>query len=256
MDLESARKANLLVGNHEGAPVLEILFAGAGFELLRAAELALTGADVDSGCPRWRSFSADSGFLITLASLRAGVWSYLAVRGGFVAPRWFKSASVDCARRFRRGCLGLGSLFACFESDLPRSSGISSRSSRFSFGNDSTEVPVISCLEGAWSGAKFLRSPFGRELSGRGLAASLRQSDRAGIPAGGPRAGTFRISHAERSPGRGHRSGSRKRPSDRVLRDGPTVGGYPRLCLLDPVRYFAIYSVPAPETCVRFRLVG
>ena len=181
MDLESARKANLLVGNHEGAPVLEILFAGARLELLRAAELALTGADVDSGCPRWRSFSADSGFQITFGSLRAEVWSYLAVRGGFVAPRWFKSASVDRRAGFgevaRTGSLLHGE-------DLPRSSGISSRFIPALLRERFDEVPVISVWRAGVGPVSRCRSG---ALSGRGLA-RLQAKRPRGIQAGGPRA--------------------------------------------------------------------
>ena len=80
MDSDSARKANLLVGNEEGAPVLELLFTGARFRVLGAAELAITGAEVESECPRWRNFSAEAGQEIAFGRLRAGVWTYLAVR--------------------------------------------------------------------------------------------------------------------------------------------------------------------------------
>ena len=249
MDLESARKANLLVGNHEGAPVLEILFAGARLELLRAAELALTGADVDSGCPRWRSFSADSGFRITLGSLRAGVWSYLAVRGGFVASRWFKSASVDRRAGFgevaRTGSLLHGE-------DLPRSSGISSRFIPALLRERFDEVPVIS----VWRGPEWGQFP--AAVRARFLEEAWRvsrQSDRAGYRLEGPELelSGFRMLSAPLAVGTVQVPGNGLPIV--VLRDGPTVGGYPRLCLLDPSA-ISRFTQCAPETCVRFRLVG
>ena len=46
MDKDSARKANLLVGNEEDAPVLELLFTGARFRVLSAAEFSIAGAAV------------------------------------------------------------------------------------------------------------------------------------------------------------------------------------------------------------------
>ena len=95
MDLESARQANLLVGNNAGAPVVELLFTGAKFLVLSFSELAIAGAEVECEWPTWRNFHVEPGSEISFGPLRAGVWSYLAVRGGFAAPRWFGSASAN-----------------------------------------------------------------------------------------------------------------------------------------------------------------
>src|SRR5262245_34793495 len=95
MDSDSARRANLLVGNEEGEPVIELLFAGARFRALRAAELAMTGAEIDCAWPQWRNFSVAQGDELSIGNLHAGVWTYLAVQGGFAAPKWFGSASVN-----------------------------------------------------------------------------------------------------------------------------------------------------------------
>ena len=95
MDSDSARKANLLVGNEEAAPVLELLFTGARFRVLSAAELAITGAETECEYPSWRNFCAEAGQEIAFGRLVAGVWTYLAVQGGFAGSRWFGSASVD-----------------------------------------------------------------------------------------------------------------------------------------------------------------
>ena len=51
MDLESARRANLLVGNGAGAPLVELLFTGAKFLVLSSSELAIAGAEVDATGP-------------------------------------------------------------------------------------------------------------------------------------------------------------------------------------------------------------
>ncbi len=61
MDLESARRANLLVGNDAGAPVLELLFTGAKFLVLTSSELAIAGAEVECDWPTWRNFRVEAG---------------------------------------------------------------------------------------------------------------------------------------------------------------------------------------------------
>ena len=61
MDLESARTANLLVGNDAGAPLVELLFTGAKFLVLSSSELAIAGAEVECEWPTWRNFRVEPG---------------------------------------------------------------------------------------------------------------------------------------------------------------------------------------------------
>ena len=143
MDVDSARKANLLVGNDEGAPVLELLFTGAKFRVLGAGEMAIAGADVDCEWPRWRNFSVASGDEISFGKLRAGVWTYLAVRGGFVAPRWFGSASVHFRAGFGDG-LRPGAQLSCAESQR---SEISSRFVPELIRERYDQAPALACTK-------------------------------------------------------------------------------------------------------------
>ena len=92
MDKDSARKANLLVGNEEDAPVLELLFTGARFRVLERPSF-LAGAAVESDRPQWRNFLGDVGEEISFGELRAGVWTYLAVREA-LPPRVGSAARV------------------------------------------------------------------------------------------------------------------------------------------------------------------
>ena len=78
-----------------GAPVVELLFTGAKFRVLSSSELAIAGAEVECEWPTWRNFRVEPGSEISFGALRSGVWSYLAVGGGFAAPRWFGSASAN-----------------------------------------------------------------------------------------------------------------------------------------------------------------
>jgi biotin-dependent carboxylase-like uncharacterized protein len=248
MDRESAGWANRLVGNPEEAPVLELALTGARLQVLREAELALTGADVDGSHPRWRSFFVRAGEEIQFRGMRGGVWSYLAVAGGFVGPRWFGSVSVNARAGFGSAC-GPGTELVAGEAS--RLSAVASRyvreaeRPRFS---PEMEVPVWPGPE--WevldpaSAAQFLSGPWnisphgdrtGYRLDGPLLDISPRSMLSAPLAVG-----TIQL-----PPG--------GRPLV-ILRDGPTVGGYPRLAIVDPSA-LSRFTQCAPGSTVRFRLL-
>src|SRR5687768_16502821 len=93
MDPHSAECANRLLENESSSPVLEILFQGARFEMLNEIWLAICGASIQANIPSWRAVRLAKGEIITIKECRAGVWSYLAIEGGFAAPKFFGSAS-------------------------------------------------------------------------------------------------------------------------------------------------------------------
>lgn len=249
MDAESALWANRLVGNPESAPVLEMAFTGARLRVLRTSEFAVTGADVEGTHPRWKSFHAAAGEEMAFGPLRAGVWSYVAVQGGFAAPRWFGSASVNPragfgaalvpgAMLFRREADRLAAVSARFVAEPERP--------RFA---ERTELPV-------WAGPEWEQFP--AAVRDRFLAASWQissQLDRTGyrlegealeaalppMPSAPVAVGVIQV------PENG-------RPIV-ILRDGPTVGGYPRLAILDASAVSRMTQC-APATQVRFRLVS
>lgn len=248
MDIDSARKANLLVGNDERAPVIELLFTGAKFRALGAAELAISGADVACEWPQWRNFSVMAGDEIFFGELRAGVWSYLAIRGGFVAPRWFGSASVDPRAGFGEA-LRPGAQLFCEPSQSAEE--ISSRFVPELVREQYDQTPVLR----VWRGPEW--DDFSEEARGLFLNQTWvvsSQSDRAGYRLEGDK-----LESRLRMPSAPMAVGTIQIPPSGLpivlLRDGPTVGGYPRLAILDPTA-ISRFTQCAPGTGVRFELVG
>ena len=88
------RAANLLVGNPDNAPALEMTLAGGEFAFDRPATIALTGSDFASGLPLWAPVEIGAGQTVRLGATRSGARCYLAVRGGLDVARTMGSASV------------------------------------------------------------------------------------------------------------------------------------------------------------------
>jgi antagonist of KipI len=87
LDPFACRVANLLVGNPEGAAVLEITVIGPTFEVLAVADIALTGADMGMTVNRepvrgWRTVRVNPGDIIRIPRVASGCRAYLAVTGG------------------------------------------------------------------------------------------------------------------------------------------------------------------------------
>jgi biotin-dependent carboxylase-like uncharacterized protein len=93
-DAVALRAGNLLVGNAENAPALEMTLAGGEFHFEGSAVIALTGSDFGAGLPLWTPFEVHSGQLLRLGTSQSGARAYLAVRGGLAVPRVMGSASV------------------------------------------------------------------------------------------------------------------------------------------------------------------
>ena len=91
MDRLALRAANMLVGNDEGAAVLEAVFMGPELEFKRDAVVAVTGAELTpkvDGTARetWTSFNVKSGQKLSFEFLKAGARAYIAVSGGIDVP--------------------------------------------------------------------------------------------------------------------------------------------------------------------------
>jgi len=88
MDEFAFRAANILLGNEEDAPVLEITITGPALEVLEDTAVAVTGADMAPSVngfirPCWSSFPVKKGDIISFSPIRSGARAYLAVSGGF-----------------------------------------------------------------------------------------------------------------------------------------------------------------------------
>ncbi|ADL08570.1 biotin-dependent carboxyltransferase family protein [Thermosediminibacter oceani] len=106
MDEFAFRVGNILLGNEENAPALEITIIGPTLEVLEDTVVAVTGADLNvevNGKRRtvWSSFPVRRGDILSLGPVSSGCRAYLAVCGGFSADTVMGSAST-----YTRGKLG------------------------------------------------------------------------------------------------------------------------------------------------------
>ncbi len=99
MDRLALRAANLLVGNPEGAAVLEAAFLGPELEFTADVTVAVTGAELApkvDGAERaiWTSFRVKKGQTLSFAFLKSGARAYIAVSGGVDVPLVLGSRST------------------------------------------------------------------------------------------------------------------------------------------------------------------
>lgn len=91
MDRHALAAANLLVGNEEGAAVLEAVFMGPELKFTEDTTIAITGAELPpklDGEPRetWTSFKVKRGQILSFGFLKQGARGYIAVAGGIDVP--------------------------------------------------------------------------------------------------------------------------------------------------------------------------
>jgi biotin-dependent carboxylase-like uncharacterized protein len=91
MDRLALKAANLLVGNKEGAAVLEAVFMGPELEFTEDATVAVTGAELPPKVngdlrPSWTSFKVKRGQTLSFDFLKKGARGYIAVSGGIDVP--------------------------------------------------------------------------------------------------------------------------------------------------------------------------
>jgi biotin-dependent carboxylase-like uncharacterized protein len=99
MDQYSYAIANMLVGNPDGAAVLEATYIGPELEFTDARRIAITGADTPitiNGEPAqpWETLHVQSGDVLGFEMLRAGARSYIAISGGVDVPEYLGSRST------------------------------------------------------------------------------------------------------------------------------------------------------------------
>ncbi len=231
MDDHALSWANRLLDNRPEVAVVELLLQGAKFEVLHDTWLAITGAEVEASVPLWRALRVKMGDKIQLRQIRSGVWSYLAVESGFAGPEFFGSRSV-----YVRG--GIGSALA--DGDILGKAG--NRNFELPPGVAGRTIPPLERRDyGRPPPLKVWLAPqselFGGKQRERFFASSWTvtpQSDRVGYRLTGD---------AIESPvkplfSEPVRVGTIQVPASGTpiitMRDGPTVGGYPKLGVLDP----------------------
>jgi biotin-dependent carboxylase-like uncharacterized protein len=249
MDLHAAECANRLLDNPSSAPVLEILFGVAQFEVLRPIWVALTGAVAEANLPFWRAHQLLTGERIVLRQAPAGVWSYLAIEGGFLAPSLFGSSSF-----YARGGIGK-KLPPILERPsgpglaLPK--GVSGRMASWEDRRDYLNPPAIRLWRGPqWD--RFSAADQERLLTAHWTVST--QSDRVGYRLEGPKL----ASDPPEIISEPVRAGSIQVPDSGqpiiTMRDGPTVGGYPKIALVEELDLSWVAQA-RPGQQIKFQLI-
>ena len=99
-DRQALRTANNLVGNHPGAAALETTLVGPKLRFDGPTVIALTGAAVNATLggvpvPMYTSVDVAAGELLIVGTATAGLRTYIALRGGILAPETLGSAATD-----------------------------------------------------------------------------------------------------------------------------------------------------------------
>ena len=99
MDQFAHRIANILVGNNENEPTLEITLLGPTIEFLQDSLISICGGDLSpeiggEQIQCWRPIFVRKGSILKFGSYRHGCRAYLAVAGGLDVPIVMKSKST------------------------------------------------------------------------------------------------------------------------------------------------------------------
>jgi antagonist of KipI len=215
------RVANMLVGNPEGAPALEVTMTGPEIEFSEAACVAVCGARFE-GAPSWRPFRVEPGGRLRFGKRIDGCRAYLAVSGGIDVP-----AVLGGRGTFLAAGIGGFNGRALRDGDVLLT-GPSGRTLAGHWSLDPRLLPAYSpgptvrAIAGAHAGE------FGDALHA-GAFKVTPQADRMGIRLGGrvlARSGTGELVSSPVAPG------TVQVPPDGnpivLMADAQTLGGYPR----------------------------
>lgn len=246
--------ANRLLDNRTDAPVLECL-AGARFRVLAPVQVAL------SGFGHAHAWLAQPGEIVEITAAAPGVWSYLALPGGVDAPRWLESTSV-CLRAGIGSALAKNANIACVSDPLGAwRAGIVRRYPDISLADTGSPLHDDPLAVGAlpirlWPGPQWAQfsAQAKKSLCAQAWQVS-RQSDRSGYRLEGEAlAVPDRELFSEPV-----RIGTLQVPPDGqpivCLNDGPTVGGYPKIAVIDPLCLRLLVQT-RPGSTVRFTLAS
>lgn len=252
MDMHCAAVANRLLDNDSTSAVVELLLDGARFEVIEPLWVALCGAACEASIPLWRACRLNAGEILHVRHCASGLWSYLAVEGGFSAPHFFGSASY-----YARGRIGMPissglvlerKAFSKFS--LP--AGVSGRIAPWSERRDFQHPPPIR----VWPGPQWNDFPAAdRESFLKAEWKVSASSDRVGYRLEGP---VLRADPPE-IVSEPVLEGSIQVPQNGqpilTMRDGPTIGGYPKIALVDPPDLCRAAQV-RPGRTLRFELIA
>ena len=242
MDAEAACASNRLLENPEDAVVLELALQGAKFRVLTDGWLALSGASM--GWPSGTARRVTRGEELAFNRHQSGVYAYLAAPGGWVAPQILGSASVSA--RSGLGCASAkGNVLSCRHD--PACPGWQPTEPAPTPAHYPLNVEV-----NVWKGPQW------KEFSAEALGTFFNtlwtvssHLDRMGVRLSGATIAVPPATMASEPvlPGSVQITGGGQPVV--TMRDGPTVGGYPKIAWLDEEACRRVAQVP-PGGTVKF----
>lgn len=251
VDRPSLRLANRLVGNAEGAAALEATLGGLVLRFHAATTVSLTGAP----CPvrvggRERDLHAPvavaAGEVLELGMPRAGVRTYVAVRGGLDLPPVLGSRATDVLAHLGPEPLRDGDRLAV---GAPTGPGPAVDVAPVRALRSEPVLRVVPGPRADW----FV--PAALEVLGTGRFEVTAASDRVGVRLAGP---ALERSRVEELPSEGLVEGAVQVPPDGqpvvFLADHPVTGGYPIVAVVHPDDVPVVAQL-RPGQPVRFSLL-
>ncbi len=239
MDAQAAGEANCLAGNAEETVVVELALQGARFRVRREGWLAVAGAAMGPAPGVVRKVAR--GEELAFTRHEAGVYAYLAVPGGWSAPVILGSASVSERSGLGRA-LAKGDVLSCRHDPArpgwrPAGDGPSAAiyprniQVRAWRGPQWTEFSVAA--RGAFFGTPWTVSSQLDRMGVR-LTGAVIPTPPATMPSEPVLAGSVQITGGGQPVV--------------TMRDGPTVGGYPKIVWLDDEACRRVAQVPPGGT--------
>jgi biotin-dependent carboxylase-like uncharacterized protein len=195
---------------------------------------------------------AHAGENIVFPNSRKGLWTYVAVEGGFKVPRYFGSASVYPRGQIGRVLAAGDVLQRTAGTRLALPTGVAGRLAATDERHDYAQPPILR----VWPGPQW--ESFSQADRGTFFQQAWTvspQSDRVGYRLEGARLSAS----AKQILSEPVLVGSVQVPPVGqpivTMRDGPTVGGYPKIGLVDP-EDLSWLAQCRPGTEVRFKLVS
>lgn len=248
MDQFAMRAANHLLGNSPQAPVLEVQQQGTKIRVHRDTWLSLAGAGSCATFPSWTARRFRAGEVLLFSKSGAGLYAYLGTPGGWKAPRWFDSVSVDPRNGMGQQMTNGSPLEAVSTEPAASINQVASRRLALEAQREYPCEEVYQILPG----------PQYECFTESALDALVRQpwsisaqSDRTGFRLEGERIQSAESIHSEPVVIGSFQVPESGQPIITMV-DGPTVGGYPKPAVLHE-QDLDRFAQSSPGTKVRFR---
>ena len=245
MDPVAAALANELMGNPAGAVVIELALQGARFRVLCDGWLSFAGASMGWSPGTVRKVSR--GEELSFARHESGVYAYGAAPGGWAAPEYLGSAAVSARSGLGRG-LAAGDVLFSLKAPSSVAPELEMKRGRLVQYPPTIQVCV-------WPGPQW--DDFGAAARSAFLSTEWRvsaRSDRMGVRLDGAtvKLPTRTMLSEPVLVGSVQITGAGQPVV--TMRDGPTVGGYPKIGWLEEEECHRVAQVP-PGGTVRFELL-